>query len=338
MGKKESIDVRGIFAGTCFVLYSVISVTGLLCGPRGYYESSLILSRGVYICFCLIVGILILLGKKRPVGILFGVLALYVASYKISLYLLLAEIVTFILLAFFHLTPKKQPLISKIWWIPIVVYSYTLLYLGGGQAPVRPTAYPWWPYVGKALGYVFFLSVVLDCIWIRGNKPFIKRKVEEAIAMDGAVYSVKGVRGRYLYVFDNKVIIHTKRNLGSLFTGNATDGEKTIYYVDCIGVQFKRSDATIGYLQLETASGMMNNKDSNFFNENTFTFDGNNIKMHEIATYVKARIEEVKTHKNQPAIQEISKADEIKKFKELLDEGIINQEEFDAKKKELLGL
>ena len=34
----------------------------------------------------------------------------------------------------------------------------------------------------------------------------------------------------------------------------------------------------------------------------------------------------------------ISNADELKKFKELLDSGIITQEEFDAKKKQLLGL
>lgn len=34
----------------------------------------------------------------------------------------------------------------------------------------------------------------------------------------------------------------------------------------------------------------------------------------------------------------LSAADEIKKFKELLDSGIITQEEFDAKKKQLLGL
>ena len=33
-----------------------------------------------------------------------------------------------------------------------------------------------------------------------------------------------------------------------------------------------------------------------------------------------------------------SNADELKKFKELLDDGIITQEEFDAKKKQLLGL
>ena len=37
-------------------------------------------------------------------------------------------------------------------------------------------------------------------------------------------------------------------------------------------------------------------------------------------------------------IQQASAADELKKFKELLDMGIITQEEFDAKKKQLLGL
>ena len=37
-------------------------------------------------------------------------------------------------------------------------------------------------------------------------------------------------------------------------------------------------------------------------------------------------------------IQQTSNADELKKFKELLDTGIITQEEFEAKKKQLLGL
>ncbi len=37
-------------------------------------------------------------------------------------------------------------------------------------------------------------------------------------------------------------------------------------------------------------------------------------------------------------VQEKSSADEIKKFKDLLDSGAITQEEYDAKKKELLGL
>lgn len=40
----------------------------------------------------------------------------------------------------------------------------------------------------------------------------------------------------------------------------------------------------------------------------------------------------------QTSVQTVSSADELRKFKYLLDAGIITQEEFDAKKKQLLGL
>ena len=49
-------------------------------------------------------------------------------------------------------------------------------------------------------------------------------------------------------------------------------------------------------------------------------------------------LQSVKTPKSGAVIQQASAADELKKFKELLDMGIITQEEFDAKKKQLLGL
>ena len=42
--------------------------------------------------------------------------------------------------------------------------------------------------------------------------------------------------------------------------------------------------------------------------------------------------------KQSPAAPTLSAADELKKFKELLDMGVISQEDFDAKKKKLLGL
>ena len=44
------------------------------------------------------------------------------------------------------------------------------------------------------------------------------------------------------------------------------------------------------------------------------------------------------TKNNIPLNNSTNNADEIKKYKELLDGGIITQEEFDAKKKQLLGL
>ena len=46
----------------------------------------------------------------------------------------------------------------------------------------------------------------------------------------------------------------------------------------------------------------------------------------------------IKNGATQKQESQISVADEIKKFKELLDMGAITQEEFDAKKKQLLGL
>lgn len=90
----------------------------------------------------------------------------------------------------------------------------------------------------------------------------------------GFLFRIRGARGRVLEVYNNKCIIQTKITLGSVITGNASDGEKTIFYPDCTAIQFKLSGALIGYLQLETPSMQMNNTKSNFFSENTFTFEG----------------------------------------------------------------
>lgn len=161
-----------------------------------------------------------------------------------------------------------------------------------------------------------------------------------------SVYHVVGSSGRTLDVYEEKCVITTKASLSSWATGNSSDGEKTIYYVDCIGVQFKRcgTGLTIGYLQLETASGLMNKKADNFWNENSFTFnkEEQNEQVAEIADYIKEKIDEIKRQKSAPqattVVQQASAADELKKFKELLDMGVITQEEFNAKKKQLLGL
>jgi len=54
-----------------------------------------------------------------------------------------------------------------------------------------------------------------------------------------------------------------------------------------------------------------------------------------IGLFVKKLLSSIKESKN---VQQTSSADEISKFKTLLESGIITQEEFDAKKKELLNL
>lgn len=160
---------------------------------------------------------------------------------------------------------------------------------------------------------------------------------------DDAVYRVKGARGKHIVIYNNKCVITTKVTIGSIIVQNATDGEKTIYYKDCVGIQFKKSGFTVGYLQLETSTGMMNNRGSNFFSENSFTYTPSRVsneKMQEIANFIKKRIDEIKTQGDvvQNVVSSISPADELKKFKELLEAGTITQEEFDAKKKQLLGI
>ena len=60
-----------------------------------------------------------------------------------------------------------------------------------------------------------------------------------------------------------------------------------------------------------------------------------------LANLIESVIKEVVDAKKGPAtpvVNQVSAADELRKFKDLLDSGLISQEEFDAKKKQLLGL
>lgn len=109
------------------------------------------------------------------------------------------------------------------------------------------------------------------------------------------VYEIKGARGRSLRVYPYKCIISTDVTAGSLLTNNATDGEKTIYFKDVIGIQYKSSGVTIGFLQFETASGIMNHEKSNFFNENSFTFEADKDEiMEEVYEYIIGIFDELK--------------------------------------------
>ncbi len=117
--------------------------------------------------------------------------------------------------------------------------------------------------------------------------------------MANLIAEIKGSRGREIKIYDTKCEIRTRVTLGSILTDNATDGVKTIYLCDVIGVQFKQSGLALGYLQFETGSMQMNNKSSNFFSENTFTFENGknsvtNDFMEKVYNYVVDRIEEIK--------------------------------------------
>ena len=117
--------------------------------------------------------------------------------------------------------------------------------------------------------------------------------------MANFICELNGVRGRNLKVYDTKIVITTKISVGSVLTGNSTDGTKTIYLCDVVGVQFKKSGNMIGFIQFETSSLQMDNKSDNFSSENTFTYEKGkngitNGLMEYVYNFICDRIEEIK--------------------------------------------
>ena len=179
------------------------------------------------------------------------------------------------------------------------------------------------------------------------NKELSVATMEERIKMrpEGVKYCMVNNSGKILDVYENKVVFTSTQSTstlvtGILFGGSVTQGEKTIYYKDAIGVQYKPSSIADGYIQVETASGNMASSSSQYGGENSIQFAGKqkNEEAEIIVAYIKGKIEELKNASSVGVIQQVSAADELKKYKELYDSGIISQEEFEAKKKQLLGI
>lgn len=162
--------------------------------------------------------------------------------------------------------------------------------------------------------------------------------------MSDLIYEVDGNMGKILKVYEDKCVISTKAGLKAAMFGSLLNGDKEFYYTDITSVQFKNLGMTTGYLQFEYAGSHSGN---NFVSENSFTFSAsigtskyNKLKEEMPGIYedVQKRVQAAKGARNAPVQQALSPAEELKKFKELLDVGVISQEEFDAKKKQLLGL
>lgn len=158
--------------------------------------------------------------------------------------------------------------------------------------------------------------------------------------MGNALYFVKGVNGQ-LEVFEDKVVITRKGAMS--FSTHGLAGGKTIPMSAIQSVQFKPGGAmTNGFIQFavmggrESQGGLL----AATRDENTVVLrmGEQTVKGEEIRDYVEKRILELAKPQAAVIMQQTSAADEIIKFKNLLDMGVITQEEFDAKKKQLLGL
>ena len=179
------------------------------------------------------------------------------------------------------------------------------------------------------------------------NKELLSMPMEERVKTrpEGVKYCIINNLGKILDVYDNKVVFSSTKSTSTLVTGlvfgtSVTQGEKTIYYKDAIGVQYKPSSIADGYIQVETAVGGVTSSSSQYGGENSIQFSGKerNAEAEIIVAFIKNKIEEIKNAPVGGIVQQVSPAEELKKFKDLLDAGIITQDEFDTKKKELLGL
>ncbi|MBS9806591.1 SHOCT domain-containing protein [Bacillus toyonensis] len=133
--------------------------------------------------------------------------------------------------------------------------------------------------------------------------------------------------------------IRLKRRGALNFFNHGLDGETPIDINNMTGIQIKKANFfTNGYIQFnfmgsqESKRGVM----AAAADENTVMFTKREEKMVE---EIKEYIESILVNKRKPQVTEsVCGADEILKYKDLLDQGIITEEEFQGKKKQLLGI
>ncbi len=140
-----------------------------------------------------------------------------------------------------------------------------------------------------------------------------------------------------LYVYEDRIVI-TRKGVSAFLT-QGLKGEKTIPIDSLTNIQFKAAGILNGYIQF-SVTGEVGSKGGTIaagYDENTVFFKKKNLKVAEdIRSFLEEKI--INKSSRVPMTQPLSSADELKKYKDLLDQGIITQEEFDAKKKQLLGL
>lgn len=123
-------------------------------------------------------------------------------------------------------------------------------------------------------------------------------------------------------LMDNEMVVTKK----SFFTSRDR-GEKRIRYEDIVTADLDRKGwFSPGAIQI-------------YLSGNNFTIRKKKAKKLEpFYEELLRKIHEAKDKKNAPVVSESSAADELSKFAKLKEDGIITEEEFEAKKKEILNL
>ena len=169
------------------------------------------------------------------------------------------------------------------------------------------------------------------------EKELARQREHKKKVNKGLIKEVTGFNGQ-LELYDHKIII--KRKGTWAFIGHGLKGDKEILIKHISSIQFKKHDfATRGYIQFAFIGGTESKRGifDATHDENSIMFDRNQEKdFYEIKEMIESKILESQgLIQNKP---KDSNLNELEKLAELMDKGIITEEEFQAKKKQILGI
>lgn len=156
--------------------------------------------------------------------------------------------------------------------------------------------------------------------------------------------SVKGTNGT-ITAYEDRIIISRKGFMAIMAQG--FKGDRTFYYKDISGIEYKKPGMINGYfkvvvpgtLSANAGVGMFGTSQQSLADDNTVVlrmFRNVPAESQKLYDIVMKKIAEIRDSENTSA-STYSQADEISKFKSLLDNGAITQEEYDNKKRQLLN-
>jgi hypothetical protein len=156
-------------------------------------------------------------------------------------------------------------------------------------------------------------------------------------------YKIKG-ENKTMTVYENKVVLEGEKGLVAAAMG-VNQGQKTFAYESISSIEFEEAtlmgNGRITFnIQGDTGRNSvlgMGKMMIGVQNENAFQYQKRSQNQEVIAAknYIEDQMIKAK-QSSKTVVNSVSPADELRKYKQLLDDGIINQAEFDEKKKQLL--
>ena len=169
-----------------------------------------------------------------------------------------------------------------------------------------------------------------------------KREFERDERLAGILCSAQGRNGQ-VHLFEDRVLI-TRQGFWSAITYGYR-GDKEVLISEIISIGWKEPGFTAGYIHFEYIGGQAPVRtgvfadDSIVNNENAVLFDKEHQRdFEEFRKLLEEKRAELRKPQQVVATAAASPMEELKKLAELKEMGIVTEEEFEAKKKQLLGL